>query len=170
VSTRIFASADWDHVFSRTARKVTGQDRTHAGIHRTEVDMSFEQRLMCRYYPWGDYQKPGMRVEEWEIKLPRTRVNEAFVRLRDRFIGRRYGIGQLLNMTTALLWAKVGVKREMSVRRGLVCSELVWHFIDELGGMHQRTLREVYRDPNIFTPGDLKVLCDGCIRLYERVE
>jgi hypothetical protein len=141
--------------------------------------MSFEQRYYCRYYPWADYEKPGMRVDEWEVRASYSRVQTAFIRVRDRFIGKRYAVGQLVNITSSVLWARVGVKREASLRKGLVCSELVWHFIDELGGDHQRRLRAIFRDPDLFTPGDLKDFCDGRkstvpngllrVKLFERV-
>lgn len=166
---RVFTSTDLDHWFSKLARKMTNQDFSHGGI-RWSLDDTFEARIKVDDYRWTDYEKPNMRVNQFEFRrVSDDRLMRAFVDLRNKKKGARYGVGQLLAFVPVLLWRKVGVERDISIRRFTVCSELVWMFIDALGGNHQRSLRNGYPDQDIFTPGDLFEFCIFHPSLFDRV-
>ena len=170
MSIRIFCSTDKNHSFSKIARAATKKDRTHCGLHRVESNQTYEQRLKCGYYSWSDYTKPDIEVDEWQLLgVSEERVVRAFIALRWNFDDQRYNVGQLLAFLPYLLWRKIGVDKDIRISKLLVCSELVWHFIDNLGGNHQRVLRAELPDKDEVTPGDIKEFCNRRNRLFKKV-
>ena len=171
MSIRIFTSTDRESNLAAIIRRATKQDRSHCGLHHTEYDITYEQRLKCGYYPWSDYENPGVDVDEWEVVgASHKRIMEAFRDCRDLFHGQRYAYGQILAFLPYLFWRGRGKERDMRITKYLVCSELVWHFIDCLGGQHSKVLWRCLPEKDEVTPGDLLEVLDGYPKLFRRIK
>ena len=150
----LFASSHLRHPMAKAIRRVSGEDWSHAGL-RYECTKTFEARLRVGSYSWLEYHDGEHRLAEVEL----TRVNDAkllraLYEIKTQFNGDFYGVGQLLAMLPWALWRRVGVKRAQAVTDALVCSELVWHFIDAVGSPYQALLR-LFWQKDEFTPWDI---------------
>jgi hypothetical protein len=140
-------------------------------LHRTELDVTYEQRLRCGWYSWLDYCTPDIEVDEWELRgVSKARAHEAFETVKRLFHGQRYNVKQLLAFLPFVLWRRRGVEKDMRMSRLLVCSEFVWHFIEALGGNHALALIRALPEKDKVTPGDLKEFMDSRKRLFRRVK
>ena len=165
----IFTSSDQKARIAKMTRNLTGQDKSHCGLRVRTTD-TFEARWKVGFYPWADYQKPDMNVSEYKVLAPANVTEAAFLELAVFWCGKRYGLGQLLSMLPVSLWRKVGVSRDVLIKRSTVCSELVYRYIWALGPKFRAILqRAKFDNPDTFTPGDLDALCAYNPKFFRKV-
>lgn len=155
----LFASSMVTHPFARAVTKATGDEFTHGG-GKPDTVRTFEQRYRCGYYAWQEYQDPRYRWVTVRINAAATRIQRAFDEVEREWLGKRYGIGQLIGIAGVVGWSYLGVDKKKSMGRRLVCSELVWRIMDGIGGKIQQGLRDEFPRRDQFRPQHQVVFWD----------
>ncbi len=146
-----FASSKIHSAFGRIARRATRDEYTHAGV-KLDTVRTFEQRLKCGFYRWAEYQDPDYRWVTVGVNASPTRIKRAYDEVEREWLGKRYGVGQLIGIAGVVAWSLIGVDKRKSFGRRLVCSEVVWRIMDGLGGSIQSALNGEFPRRDQFRP------------------
>jgi len=119
--------------------------RTHGGLWSDLRMITFEHRVRCGFYLQEDYTGNRMMTYNvWEAyRASKERQAQAFELTMKEWEGRWYNAKQAIRIGTNAMWARVGVKRKMPLSIRGVCTEVVWTYVDHLGGKYQKVLREI---------------------------
>lgn len=161
----IGASSDLKSLLASEIRRRTDSEFSHAWIV-ADLDNTFEAKWRVGYYPRAEYDDPNYRIFQVSVNVPLARRKRAFENLVKDYNGQVYGIGQALSIGWSLAWGRVGIKKKVKLTRGLVCSEVVWRYLNNMGGTIQRNLHAQIKDPNRCLPHELVKLWKMYPRAY----
>ena len=157
------AVSDTRCVFARLVRDLTGDVYSHALIADPPTDRIFESQLFTGYGKWSRYTaNPAERIRGYAPTLATNAQQTAALAWCDEtYRGTFYGFGQLVTLGAALCLARIGIKDDAIVRDRLVCSELVYYWIEKLGARYRADVKRFHNDPDTFTPGLLHKYCEA---------
>ena len=105
------------------------------------------------------YAKREKLIELYEPLLAKSLVSKAMDAIFEKYHRSHYGYLQLLGFVPIFLLRRIGIRVGNFFGGGIICSELIWEYLRELG------FKEIYQSKkaNSVTPGDVKEAMDGLV-------
>lgn len=106
--------------------------------------------------PLSLYDNKDYRVQMFEVEV--SGDVEDSVRKTLQLVNKPYGYLQLVGFIWVWFWAKLGHKEQNPFDEGIICSELVYYFLRDVG---YEKLVELDLDPNDVAPDHLRILIEN---------